>query len=116
MRQLNAMCAAGMLLFSAAVSAHTHLATSVPAHNAELAIAPEKISLSFKDSVQLTAVAVESGDTKKHALTPLPAGKVKDVTLTAPKLDAGVHTVLWRAVGEDGHVMSGKVRFTIKAE
>jgi methionine-rich copper-binding protein CopC len=116
MRQLVTIVATGMLFFSAGVSAHTHLASSIPANNAQVTKAPEQIVLVFDGSVQLTAVSVEAADGKsKIAITPLPSQKIKETTLPAPKLSNGAHVIVWRAVGDDGHVMSGKVKFTVAA-
>lgn len=112
----NILTAMAMLAFSTAAPAHTHLANSVPANNATLTHAPEEIVLAFNGMVQLTAVAIESADGKnKTAIAQLPSQKIKETTLSAPKLSPGVHVIVWRAVGEDGHVMSGKVKFTVAA-
>jgi len=108
---------ATMLMATFSVGAHTPLASSVPTNNANLTAAPANIVLKFPHAVQLTAVAVESADGKqKHTVAPLPDGKVKEATLSAPKLGAGAYVITWRAAGDDGHVMSGKIKFSIAAQ
>jgi len=110
--------ALAVLVFGSQLAiAHTPLASSVPANNAALTAPPANIVLKFPHAVQLTAVAVESADGKqKHTVSPLPDGKVKEATLVAPKLNAGAYVISWRAAGEDGHVMSGKIKFSIAAQ
>jgi hypothetical protein len=49
-------------------------------------------------------------------LKPLPPEALREVTAVPPKLSPGAYVVNWRAVGADGHVMSGKVRFTVSAD
>lgn len=94
--------------------AHTHMHKSVPANGAELNEAPKTLSLSFEDAVHLTAVTVESEPDKiQQVIKPLPAGDIADAVLPLPALAAGHYLVTWHAVGKDGHVTSGKIKFSI---
>jgi methionine-rich copper-binding protein CopC len=110
------MAASLLLLAGMAAQAHTHLVKSDPAQRSELAVAPKKALLAFAAPVRLTSVTVESADGKSQALKPLPAASVAEATIDMPTLSAGHYTINWRALGEDGHVMSGTIYFTIQAK
>ena len=103
----------GVLLTSSAF-AHTHLAKSDPADGSTLAKAPEHIALQFEHPVRVTEFTIQKGsDTSEKLLSSLPEAARDKISAPAPKLTAGVYVVNWRAVSSDGHVMSGKVRFTV---
>jgi methionine-rich copper-binding protein CopC len=105
--------ALGVLLTTSAL-AHTHLAKSDPADGSTLAKAPERITLQFEHPVRVTELTIQKGAEKSEKLlTSLPEAPSDKISATAPKLAAGVYVVNWRAVSSDGHVMSGKVRFTV---
>jgi methionine-rich copper-binding protein CopC len=116
MRRIAFLAALGVL-FTSSAFAHTHLAKSVPANGSVVTTAPEKITLQFEHEVRLTELTIQQGEAKaERLLVPLPHEPVKEVTAAPPKLAAGAYVVNWRAVGADGHVMSGKVRFTVSAD
>jgi methionine-rich copper-binding protein CopC len=116
MRRTAFLAALGLLLTSSAF-AHTHLAKSVPANGSVVAKAPEKITLQFEHEVRVTEFSLQKGDEKADGLLKsLPPDSVKEVTAVPSKLAPGAYVVNWRAVGADGHVMSGKVRFTVSAD
>jgi copper resistance protein C len=102
------------LLAVSLAQAHTHLEKSVPANGSELKAAPKTLSLSFAEAVHLTAIAVENeADHAQQQLKPLPSGEIADAVVPMPALSAGKYVVTWHAASKDGHVMSGKVKFTI---
>jgi methionine-rich copper-binding protein CopC len=43
----------------------------------------------------------------------LPSKAAKAFALPAPKLAPGNYKILWRAVGDDGHVVQGKIAFRV---
>lgn len=97
-------------------SAHAGLVSSTPADGAVLRTPPRQVTLVFTESVQLdfsrvavsgpSGAAVASGD-------PTAAGArvVQPVSITS----AGGHTVTYRIVSRDGHVVQGRLRFTVTA-
>lgn len=117
MRRSAVIAALGALLLTVPAFAHTHLAKSDPADGSVLTKAPEHVSLEFAQPVKFTEFSIQKGDEKpEKLLVPLPEAPATKISATTPKLSAaGVYVVSWRAVGGDGHVMSGKVRFTIAA-
>jgi methionine-rich copper-binding protein CopC len=95
--------------------AHTHLQKSTPAADSAGA-APEQLVLQFSEATRLTALTLqEEGGQEARKLGPLPAQPDKVIRVAAPKLDPGVYVLGWRALGDDGHVMSGTLRFTVVA-
>jgi len=110
-----ALIALGSLLPLLA-QAHTHLQKSTPAAGSSGG-APEQLMLQFSEATRLTALAVQKeGSHEARKLGPLPTQPDKVVHLAAPKLDPGAYLLSWRALGDDGHVMSGTLRFTIVAK
>jgi copper resistance protein C len=96
--------------------AHTHLQKSTPAADS-VGAAPEQLVLQFSEATRLTALTLQKdGGQEARKLGPLPAQPDKLIHLAAPKLDPGAYVLGWRALGDDGHVMSGTLRFTVVAK
>ena len=85
------------LLWSAVALAHAHLTGSSPADGSHVADAPTTLVLSFSEAAQLTA----------------PAAAQARIRVPLPALAAGDYVVSWRALGADGHLVPGQIRFTI---
>jgi copper resistance protein C len=113
---LLALSAAG--LAGAPANAHPALTSSNPQANAPAAGSPAEIRLSFSERL----IAKFSGvDLKDESGKPVATGAAtvdpKDgkqlvVPLTAP-LAAGSYTVLWHAVSEDTHRVTGQYSFKV---
>lgn len=97
--------------------AHAELKSSNPASGATLDAAPKQIELVFSDVVSLPdgeTVTVTGPDGAKW---PISQAHAVDRTITAV-VDAaaakpGAHTLAWRALSEDGDVVSGTFTFTL---
>lgn len=100
-----------LLLLAGVASAHTHLKTSVPAEGSSVK-APEEITLSFSAAAQVTALTIQKEGEAERKLTP-PVAAADHVAVNPGKLTPGKYTVSWRTVSGDGHVMSGKLHFTV---
>lgn len=105
-------------LAPAGAAAHTTFLSSNPADGAVLATAPTQVSMVFADSVPLdsaTLLLIDAAGVRTE-LTPLRHG-ADDSTIVAdlPALEPGDVTVRWTLVGVDGHVLTGRVAFTIAA-
>jgi methionine-rich copper-binding protein CopC len=106
-----------MLIMSLAgtglAQAHAHLKGSIPANSSSVTTLPKNILLEFNEAVQITALSLQKGDAKPQELAPLPATAASQISVPMPQnLTAGNYLIKWRCVGDDGHVMSGKVAFT----
>jgi methionine-rich copper-binding protein CopC len=76
--------------------------------------APSEFVLQFSEPTQLTALVVEKEGGAPVKVEPLPAKADKELHVAAPKLAPGVYVIKWRGVGDDTHVMSGSLRFTVQ--
>ena len=101
------------VLVSILANAHAHLHMSTPANHTVVVEAPKQISLQFNEAVQLTAATIQKGDGPAIKLGPLPDVVAKEFNLAAPALEPGNYIVKWRALSDDGHIMSDKLLFTI---
>lgn len=113
MKKLLSLIAMSVLALTSAAYGHSTVQKSVPANNSTVTEVPKNLSLSFGSAVQLTALTLQKGDGQPQDLSPLPKAAVKEVSVPMPAIDAGSYIVKWRAAGEDGHVMSGKVLFKV---
>lgn len=106
------------LLPGGQVSAHNTLSSSTPADGATLATAATEISLLYTGAVPLESVSMEVIDTSavRRELTGFTHGASgdKEVVASLPALAPGPVTLRWRLVGPDGHVLSGRIEFTIE--
>lgn len=111
------IAAAALFAMSGLAHAHTHLKMSMPADKAVLASPPSEIMLHFSEATRLTAVSIQKeGDKGQKNLGPLPKEPLAEVSVPVAALAPGKYTVSWRAMGEDNHVMSGALHFTINAK
>lgn len=107
------------VLSFAAVSdayAHAHLERSQPARNSTVSVLPKNVVLEFNEAVQMTALTLQAGEGKARDLGPLPKVAGKEITVPMPMLAAGRYIIKWRAVGDDNHVRSGEISFTVTAK
>lgn len=102
-------------LLPAASLAHTHLLRSVPVENADLAKSPPLATLVFAEPVTLTALRIESTAGAKRAVKPLPAKPASELSVPLPALAPGRYKISWRAISDDGHVISGEIHFSTGA-
>jgi methionine-rich copper-binding protein CopC len=98
---------------SAVTLAHSHLVKAVPADGSTVKASPPNFVLSFAEPVKLTALSLQKNGDAAKKIAPLPAEPSKEISVPAPQLAAGKYVLSWRAVGDDGHVMPGKVTFTV---
>ena len=105
--------AVSVALLPAFALAHTHLLRSSPGENEVLANSPPSATLVFAEPVTLTGVKIESKNGLKTTLKPPPAKPAAEATVALPALAPSRYTMSWRAVGRDGHIMSGEIHFTV---
>ena len=116
MKSYLSFVALASLAFAGAAHAHAHLEKSQPVANSTLTTAPKTLDLELNEAVQVTALTLQAGDAKPQDIGPLPKAASSKISLPLPALAAGSYTVTWRALGEDNHMMSGKILFKIGAD
>lgn len=98
------------------VFAHAMLEASEPVEGAVLSAAPRQVMVRFSEPSRITALRVineagqEVGGLRREASRATPTSAT--ATVTSP-LAPGGYRVEWRAMGSDGHVMSGTVHFSV---
>lgn len=99
--------------FAGVAMAHTHLKSVSPADGATVATSPTEFVLTFGEAARLTALSIQKDGSAERKVAPLPTAAAAQFKVPAPKLDDGHYTLSWRILGDDGHIMSGKVGFTV---
>jgi methionine-rich copper-binding protein CopC len=115
MKSTSLACAVALMSWSALTCAHTHLVKSVPADGSTVVAAatPAKFILTFAGPAKLTVLSLQKDSEPAKKISPLPTAPAAEISIPAPQLSAGKYVLTWRAVGDDGHVMPGKVTFTV---
>lgn len=101
-----------LALHSSVALAHSPLLASTPRDEAQLAEPPQTLDLAFKESVRLVKLKLTSANSQQKLLLPK-ASESKEHSVPMDPLPAGKHTVSWRAMGSDGHLMKGSFNFTV---
>jgi methionine-rich copper-binding protein CopC len=113
MKFMRTVCALVLMGCSGWVCAHTHLVKSDPANGATVTTAPTKFVLTFAEPAKLTLLSLQKDAEPARKLGPLPTTATAEISLPAPQLKAGKYVLSWRALSDDGHVMPGKLSFTV---
>jgi methionine-rich copper-binding protein CopC len=109
---LSSFVAALALLGSASVAAHARLQSATPHDGSRLVEPPATLVLSFSESARLTALWIQKQGGEKQKLAP-PTDAKSEITVTLPKLEPGDYEVTWRVQGNDGHVVPGRLHFSV---
>ena len=112
---LQKTCLAAVLVMTATSAlAHSPLKTTQPADGAELAKAPQTISMTFGKPARLTKVIVERADNAEPSRLKLPTKSfTREFEMNEIPDLAGRYRVRWRALGQDGHVLKGSFGYTV---
>ena len=119
-----------LVILPMAAHAHSPLSSSFPSDGETLDVPPVEIIMDFKASAKLIKVElIKSNDKKGNGFLggmfggddgePVPLGKSflmsmnKRQVIPIPSLGEGSYFLLWRAMGEDGHVIKGKLTFKV---
>jgi len=105
----------GLALALAATGAlaHAHLKKAVPADGAVVSTSPATVVLSFSEPATLTACWIQKGNGAKQKITGLATTPAPQIAVPVPKLETGTYVLSWRVVGDDGHILPGKIHFTV---
>ncbi|MFC3125098.1 copper resistance protein CopC [Pseudoroseomonas globiformis] len=111
------LAAALGILVSGAASAHAMLHSSDPPDGATLDASPRTLNLAFSEECRVTALRLlDEGGREQEVRREGGRAASSRVTATlAGPLRPGAYRLEWRALGSDGHVMSGAVRFAVTA-
>jgi len=113
MKIARIVCASVLMACSALAFAHTHLVKAVPAEGSTVTISPPKFVLTFTEPAKLTVLSLQKDAEPAKKIGPLPTTPSTEISIPAPQMAAGKYVLSWRAVSDDGHVMPGKLTFTV---
>ena len=109
------LAAALAAMVPATASAHAMLHGSDPADGATVSGSPRAVNLTFSEECRVTALRLLDEAGKEHQLRRdggRAASSRASATVASP-LPPGAYRLEWRAMGDDGHVMRGAVRFAV---
>jgi methionine-rich copper-binding protein CopC len=109
------LAAVSSLALSAPATAHSYLNNSNPNDGETLKVAPDRVTLTFSDSVRDTGLGVTAQGPQGGFLLDATAMTKKVIAVWPDESDPGKYTVSYRAVSIDGHVMDGSIAFEIAA-
>ncbi|WP_225793194.1 copper resistance protein CopC [Streptomyces aculeolatus] len=123
-RALGALCAAVAAVLCVLVpgatpaAAHAALTGTDPAEGSVVQEAPQAVSLTFSEAVQLSDDAIRVLDPDGNDVTKGGAAHVDGNSKTAttalrPGLPDGTFTVVWKTVSADSHPISGAFTFSV---
>lgn len=109
------LCGLALLLGAGPALAHTRLESSDPADGASLATAPERVSLTFNETMQpgFTTLTVVGPDQAHYETGDVTANGDTVSIAVRPLGPTGGYQIGYRVVSEDGHPVSGSVGFTL---
>ncbi|MEQ2024569.1 copper homeostasis periplasmic binding protein CopC [Xenorhabdus szentirmaii] len=99
--------------------AHAHLKDQTPAENTTVEAAPQAITLSFSERIELgfskvKLIGPEKVAIKTGKLELDPETKTKLILPVEGKLAAGEYSVDWSVLSVDGHKTKGVYNFTVR--
>jgi copper transport protein len=115
LRRLVTLAALVVLAAPAAAFAHASLQQESPSFRQRLALSPREIVLHFDQAVTALPGSIEvlRPDGKNLAGPAHVSGR--GLVAAVPSLPTGPYTVRWKAVSNDGHVVSGVYTFGVRA-
>ena len=119
-----------LIIIPIAANAHSPLSSSSPQDGETLDASPIEIVMDFKSPAKLIRVELKKSNNKQGNSflgglfggddgEPVPLGESflmsmnKRQIIPMPSLGEGDYLLLWRAMGEDGHVIKGELTFKV---
>lgn len=103
------------LLFSISTLSHAHsvVTKSQPENGAHLSVAPERIEVSFSKPTRVIKASITHNEIDQDKLVLSTKEPTKLISFTPAPKDVGKYVVEWRALSKDGHVLKGRLEFSI---
>lgn len=108
-------CAALLLTLAATfeAAAHTTLESSTPPSGAKLDQSPPVIEMKFHHPLNLTSVVVVDASKAERKLEFTPHAAAAEFQLPKPQLAAGHNEIKWKGLSNDGHVVTGSLKYEV---
>lgn len=99
------------------VAAHSLLLESAPAANSTVAASPSALRLRFNNRIEKRLSRIRLVDDRGQArdLPVAEDGAADQLSASVPPVTAGKYRVEWQVLSTDGHVVTGRFSFTVKA-
>ena len=112
-----AVIAAFLLVqFSLPAFSHTTVTATLPVSGSVLAQSPAVVEIRFAHAARLTSVVLLGEDSQERRLDFTPGGSAVSFKLPEPDLGPGRNEIRWKALSDDGHVISGSLIYTIQSD
>lgn len=98
----------------AAAFAHASIRSESPTYAQRLSAAPTQVVIRFDQTVDVLPNAIEVLDANGKNLAKPAHTIARGIVAPLPKLPAGPYTVRWKAMSNDGHVVSGVYTFGVR--
>lgn len=102
-----------LLLITTPAFPHTTVTETVPRSGSVLEQSPAMVQLEFAHAARLTSVLLVGPDHSEHNLEFTPAGSSVSFQFPEPGMGPGRNEIRWKALSDDGHVISGSMIYTI---
>jgi methionine-rich copper-binding protein CopC len=98
-------------------AAHSLLLESAPAANTTVDASPPALRLRFNNRIEkrLSRVRLVDERGQAHDLAVAEDGAADQLTAGVPPVGPGRYRVEWQVLSTDGHVVTGRFSFTVKA-
>jgi copper transport protein len=106
--------AVGALVVPGAAFAHATLEHTYPSFRERVASSPTRIVLRFDQSVSALPGSIQVLKPNGDNIARVAHADGRELAAPVPKLRKGPYTVRWRAVSNDGHVVSGVYTFGVR--
>ena len=94
--------------------AHSKKERTEPMNGAVLDASPETIAMTFNMPLRVTLITLTDQDSVTHDVIRTDNMQpVSEFSAAVPKLPAGLYSVAWRGLADDGHPMQGAFSFEV---
>jgi copper transport protein len=99
--------------------AHPKIITTDPPADAQLATSPKRVRIEFNEAIEQTFAGLQVFNAQSQPVDSGDGGRSADnpalLSVSLPELPPGIYTVVWQAVGSDGHHVKGFFAFRVLA-
>lgn len=95
-------------------AAHSKKEMTQPANGAVLEVSPEAIEMKFNMPLRVTLITLTDQDSVTHEVIRTDNMQpILEFIAAVPILPAGLYSVAWRGLADDGHPMQGEFSFEV---
>lgn len=105
-----------LLLLMAPAFAHTTVAATIPRNGSVLKQSPDVVEIQFAHAARLTSATLLGEGGQERRLEFTPTGSSESFNFPEPGLVPGRNEIRWKALSDDGHVISGSLIYTIESK